>query len=260
MTVCESAVVTLKEMGIKAEWVDSGYKAVERVRHLWDIGNYFDMILIDWKMPEMDGIETARRLRRIVGPEVTIIIMTAYDWISIEQEAKTAGVNLLMSKPMFKSSLISAFTKVLGQKEEEKIPEEKIDFEFNGRRILLVEDNALNTEIAKMLLEVKGFAVETAENGLRAMEMFSKSEQGHYDAILMDIRMPIMDGLAAAANIRNLSNEDAQDIPIIAMTANAFDDDVEKSKAAGMNAHLAKPIEPDRLYRTLYDFIYGGEE
>ena len=165
-----------------------------------------------------------------------------------------------MSKPMFKSSLVSAFTKVLGQKEEEKIPEEKMDFEFDGRRILLVEDNTLNTEIAKMLLEVKGFAVETAENGLRAMEMFSKSEKGHYDAILMDIRMPIMDGLAAAANIRNLSNEDAQDIPIIAMTANAFDDDVEKSKAAGMNAHLAKPIEPERLYRTLYDFIYGGEE
>lgn len=260
VTVCESAMVTLKDMGVRAEWVDSGYKAVARVQHLWNSGKYFNMILIDWKMPEMDGIETARRIRRIVGPEVTIIIMTAYDWTSIEQEAKMAGVNLLMSKPMFKSSLVSAFTKVLGQKEEEKVPEETAEYDFSGRRLLLVEDNALNTEIAKMLLEVKGFAVETAENGLRAMELFGKSPKGYYDAILMDIRMPIMDGLTATVNIRNLSNEDAENIPIIAMTANAFDDDVEKSKAAGMNAHLAKPIEPERLYRTLYDFIYGGEE
>nr|WP_288232138.1 response regulator [uncultured Anaerostipes sp.] len=256
VAVCESAIVTLKEMGIKAEWVDSGRKAVERVKFLWGSGKYFDMILIDWKMPEMDGIETARRIRSIVGPEVTIIIMTAYDWTSIEHEAKLAGGNLLMSKPMFKASLVSAFTKVFCQKEEEKEQKEEADFDFTGKRVLLVEDNALNTEIAKMLLEGKGFLVETAENGLRAMEMFSKSEKGYYDAILMDIRMPIMDGLTATTNIRNLSNADAENIPIIAMTANAFDDDVEKSKAAGMNAHLAKPIEPEHLYRTLYDFIY----
>lgn len=256
VAVCESAIVTLKEMGIKAEWVDSGRKAVERVKFLWGSGKYFDMILIDWKMPEMDGIETARRIRSIVGPEVTIIIMTAYDWTSIEHEAKLAGVNLLMSKPMFKASLVSAFTKVFCQKEEEKEQKEEEDFDFTGKRVLLVEDNALNTEIAKMLLEGKSFLVETAENGLRAMEMFSKSEKDYYDAILMDIRMPIMDGLTATTNIRNLSNADAENIPIIAMTANAFDDDVEKSKAAGMNAHLAKPIEPERLYRTLYDFIY----
>ncbi|MBS7009365.1 response regulator [Anaerostipes sp.] len=260
VAVCESAIVTLKEMGIKAEWVDSGRKAVERVQFLWENEKYFDMILIDWKMPEMDGIETARRIRSIVGPEVTIIIMTAYDWTSIEHEAKLAGVNLLMSKPMFKASLVSAFTKVFCQREEEKEQKKEPDFDFTGKRVLLVEDNALNTEIAKMLLEGKGFDVETAENGLRAMELFSKSEAGYYDAILMDIRMPIMDGLTAAANIRNLSNKDAEDIPIIAMTANAFDDDVEKSKAAGMNAHLAKPIEPERLYRTLYDFIFCASE
>ena len=117
----------------------------------------------------------------------------------------------------------------------------------------------INTEVAVMLLEDKGFMVDTAENGLRAMEKFSKSEAGYYNAILMDIRMPIMDGLTSSTNIRHLSNQDAQTIPIIAMTANAFDDDIEKSKAAGMNAHLAKPIEPDRLYQTLYDFIFGKE-
>ena len=217
------------------------------------------MILIDWKMPEMDGLETARRIRAIVGPEVTIIIITAYDWISIEHEAKLAGANLLMSKPMFKSSLISAFTRALGEKEERAEQDNAMDFDFSGKRVLLAEDNLINTEVAVMLLEGKGFAVDTAENGLRAMERFSKSEPGYYDAILMDIRMPLMDGLTAAVNIRHLSNVDAKDIPIIAMTANAFDDDIEKSKAAGMNAHLAKPIEPERLYQTLYDFIFGKE-
>lgn len=260
VAVCESAIVTLREMGVAAEWVDSGRKAIERVEELWNSDKYFDMILIDWKMPEMDGIETARRIRRIVGPDVTIIIMTAYDWISIENEAKLAGVNLLMSKPMFKSSLVSAFTKALGQKEEEASREDTENFDFKGKRVLVVEDHPMNTEIAVMLLKSKGFEVETAENGLRAIELYSKTEAGYYDAILMDIRMPLMDGLAAANNIRHLSNADAKTIPIIAMTANAFDDDIEKSKAAGMNAHLAKPIEPDRLYQTLYDFIFGKEE
>lgn len=259
VTVCESAVATLREIGIKAEWIGSGRKAIALVKSLWETGKYYDMILIDWKMPEMDGIETARQIRRIVGPEVTIIIMTAYDWISIEQEAKLAGVNLLMSKPMFKSSLVSAFTKALGEKDEQVQPSPVFDYEFSGKRILLVEDNALNTEVAKMLLESKGFVVDTAENGLRALELFSKSETGFYSAILMDIRMPLMDGLTAASNIRHLSNTDAKTIPIIAMTANAFDDDIEKSKTVGMNAHLAKPIEPERLYQTLYDFICGEE-
>lgn len=260
VSVCECAVVTLAEMGVKAEWVDSGRKAIDRVKEFWARGAFYDMILIDWKMPEMDGIETARRIREIVGPDVTIIIMTAYDWLTIEHEAKLAGVNLLMSKPMFKSSLISAFSKALGNKEEQLQKEKVSDYDFSGKRVLLVEDNMINTEVAVMLLEGKGFTVETAENGLRAMEMFSKSEAGYYDAILMDIRMPLMDGLSAAKNIRHLSNTDAETIPIIAMTANAFDDDIEKSKAAGMNAHLAKPIEPDRMYQTLYDFIFGQED
>ncbi len=259
VAVCESAVATLKEMGVPAEWVDSGHKAIERVKTLWAVQRYFDMILIDWKMPGMDGIETARRIRAIVGPDVTIIIMTAYDWVSIEHEAKLAGVNLLMSKPMFKSSLISAFSKALGEKEEQARDAQPPEYDFTGKRVLLAEDNAINTEVAVMLLESRGFTVETAENGLRALELFSRSAEGYYDAILMDIRMPLMDGLTAATNIRHLSNRDARTIPIIAMTANAFDDDIEKSKAAGMDAHLAKPIEPNRLYQTLYDFLFREE-
>lgn len=247
-------------MGVKAEWVDSGIKAIERVKELYNNKKYFDMILIDWKMPELNGIETARQIREIVGPDVTIIIMTAYDWASIEHEAKLAGVNMLMSKPMFKSSLISAFSKAMGEKEEKSQQAKTLEYDFSGKHILLVEDNMINTEVAVMLLKSKGFSVDTAENGLRAIEIFNKSQNGYYDAILMDIRMPIMDGLTAASNIRHLSNGDAKTIPIIAMTANAFDDDIEKSKAAGMNAHLAKPIEPDKLYQTLYDFIFEQDK
>lgn len=260
VAVCESAMVTLKEMGIQAEWVDSGRKAVSRVESLCKRQIFYDLILIDWKMPEMDGIETTRRIRSLVGPDVTIIIMTAYDWITIEHEAKSAGVNLLMSKPMFKSSLISAFSRALGEKEEVREQPKKADYDFTGKRILLVEDNILNTEIAEMLLKSKHFEVVCAENGLRALELFSKSAEGEYDAILMDIRMPLMDGLTASVNIRHLTNPDAAKIPIIAMTANAFDDDIEKSRMAGMNAHLAKPIDPDRLYQTLYDFIFEKED
>ena len=258
--VCESAVTTLREMGVTAEWVDSGRKAVERVQQLQAAGRFYDMILIDWKMPDMDGIETARRIRAIVGPDVTIIIITAYDWASIEHEARLAGVNLLMSKPMFKSSLVSAFSRALGEKEELTQNAETVVYDFTGKRILLAEDNILNTEVAVMLLENKGFAVDTVENGLRALELFSKSDTGYYDAILMDIRMPLMDGLTATTSIRHLSNADAPYIPIVAMTANAFDDDIEKSKAAGMDAHLAKPIDPDRLYQTLYSLIYKKED
>lgn len=258
--VCEHAIITLKEMGVTSEWVDSGRKAVERVRELWKNQKYYDLVLVDWKMPEMDGIETARQIRKIVGPEVTIIIMTAYDWSSIEREAKLAGVNLVMSKPMFKASLISAFEKTLGSKQDEKAPELQENFDFSGIRILLAEDHPLNVEVARKLLERKGFEVEHAENGLRALEMFTMAPDDYYDAILMDVRMPMMDGLQAASAIRHLTKKSAQTTPIIAMTANAFEEDIQKSRAAGMNAHLAKPIEPQLMYQTLYDFVNSGRE
>lgn len=259
VTVCEHAVIILKEMGVTSEWVDSGRKAIDKVKQKWENKKYYDFVLVDWKMPEMDGIETTRQIRKIVGPDVTIIIMTAYDWASIEHEAKLAGVNLLMSKPMFKSSLISAFEKALG-KQAKDTTQLKDDFEFGGNRILLAEDHPLNIEVAKRLLECKGFVVELAENGLRALEMFTTSPDGFYDAILMDIRMPQMDGLQAANAIRHLTKKTAKTVPIIAMTANAFEEDIQKSKAAGMNAHLAKPIEPRQMYQTLFDFIYGDDE
>ncbi len=260
ITICQYAMMTLKEIGITAEWVDSGKKAVSLVREKWASRLYYDLILLDWKMPEMDGIETARKIRKIVGPDVTIIIMTAYDWTSIEHEAKLAGVNLLISKPLFKSSLVSAFHKAFHEKCEETAKVESIEFNFTGRKILLVEDHPLNVEVAKKLLERKGFTVEHAGNGLRAIEMVTLACEDYYDAILMDIRMPIMDGLQAAKGIRNLNKKSAKTVPIIAMTANAFDDDMDKSKKAGMNAHLAKPIDPTQLYSTLYHYISGESE
>ena len=255
VTVCQHTHIILNDIGVQSEWVDSGRKAIEKVAKKWEEQAYYDLILIDWKMPEMDGIETARRIRQIVGPDVTIIIMTAYDWQSIENEAKLAGVNLMMSKPMFRSTLISAFEKAIGGKNDEiAVPMPK-EYDFTGKRLLLAEDHPLNVEVAKHLLERIGFKVEVAENGVRAVEMFTVSPEGYYDAVLMDIRMPVMDGLQATCSIRHLSKADAKTIPIIAMTANAFDDDVEKSKQVGMNAHLAKPIEPDTLYQTLERFI-----
>ncbi|MEG3073681.1 MAG: response regulator [Ruthenibacterium sp.] len=259
VTVCEQTVITLREIGMQSEWVDSGHKAVARVKEKWERTEHYDLVLLDWKMPDMDGIETAKQIRKILGPEVTIIIMTAYDWAAIEYEAKLAGVNLLISKPTFKSTLISAFEKVFGD-ENSTEQEQPQEFDFTGKRLLLAEDHPLNVEVAKKLLERKGFLVEHAENGLRAMEMFTQSPVGYYDAILMDIRMPEMDGLQATHNIRRWRKEDAKTVPIIAMTANAFEDDMDKSKAAGMNAHLAKPIDSQQMYATLYHFIYEKEQ
>lgn len=252
--ICENAQKTLRDMGVRAEWVSSGKQAIELVQTRKKASEYFDVILLDWKMPDMDGVETARQLRKIVGEEVTIIIITAYEWAEIEQQAKAAGVNLLITKPLFKSTLVSALQCVYSSKsKKEEIP--KREYDFSGKRILLAEDHILNVEVAKRLLESKHAIIEVAENGLKAIEMFAKSQTGYYDLILMDIRMPVMDGLTSARSIRQLSNEDAVKIPIIAMSANAFDEDIEKSTAAGMNAHLSKPIEPHVLYSTLERFF-----
>ena len=255
VVICEHTQVVLHEMGVRAEWVSSGAQAIAIVKQWQTRSAFFDVILLDWKMPDMDGIETARRIRAMVGAEVTIIVITAYDWMPIEQEAKAAGVNLLITKPLFKSTLMSAFQRVYTEKEEKNNPPEQKRFDFAGKRILLVEDHILNVEVAKRLLESKHATVEVAENGLRALELFTTAAPGHYDVILMDIRMPIMDGLTAARSIRHLSKPGAGTVPIIAMSANAFDEDVEKSRAAGMNAHLSKPIEPQMLFATLDKFM-----
>ena len=253
LLVCEQTVAILKDIGMTGEWVTAGQEAVSRVRAKSADGSYYDFILIDWKMPDMDGIETTQRIRRIVGPDVTIIIISAYDWQSIEAEARAAGANLMISKPLLRTTLVSAFEKALGEEQEAEL--QKQEFDFTGRRILVAEDNELNAEIARTLLENRRFTVEAAANGIKALEKFAQSPVGWYDAILMDVRMPMMDGLQATINIRHWDKPDAKTIPIVAMTANAFDEDVEKSRAAGMNAHLSKPIDPELLYSTLYRLL-----
>ncbi|MEG2174536.1 MAG: response regulator [Oscillospiraceae bacterium] len=257
--ICQHTQRILLDMHLQADYVASGAKAVETVQEKCDKQECYDIILVDWKMPDMDGITTTREIRKIVGPKVTIIIMTAYDWAAIELEAKQAGVNLLISKPVFKSSLSSAFEKVYSEKSFPAEPEPTKDYNFTGKRVLLVEDHLLNIEVAKKLLAAKHLEVEIAENGLQAIETFAQKDTGYYNAILMDIRMPVMDGLTAAKSIRQMRKADAKTIPIIAMTANAFDEDIEKTKAAGMDAHLAKPIEPQRLYQTMQRFLGGSE-
>ncbi|MEG2950693.1 MAG: response regulator, partial [Clostridia bacterium] len=253
--ICQHTTQILLDMHMQAEYVISGTRAVEAVRSKWQNNQCYDIILVDWKMPEMDGIETTREIRKIVGPNITIIIMTAYDWAAIETEAKQAGVNLLISKPLFKSALSYALEKVYGSKGSPAAEALPLDYDFTGKRVLLVEDHLLNIEVAKKLLNAKHLEVEVAKNGLQAIETFAQMDAGYFDAILMDIRMPVMDGLTAAKSIRQMRKKDAKTIPIIAMTANAFDEDIEKTKAAGMDAHLAKPIEPLLLYQTMQRFL-----
>lgn len=253
--ICQHTKQILLDMSMQAEYVVSGAKAVEAVREKWHRKERYDIILVDWKMPDMDGIQTTRKIRKVVGSEVTIIIMTAYDWVSIETEAKQAGVNMLIAKPLFKSSLCSAFEKIYSEKDSIQKPQQPKEYDFSGKRVLLVEDHLLNIEVAKKLLNAKNLEVEIAENGLQAIEAFAQNENSYYDLILMDIRMPVMDGITATKAIRQMRKSDAKTIPIIAMTANAFEEDIERTKAAGMNAHLAKPIEPSVLYHTVQSFF-----
>ncbi|MCM1246568.1 MAG: response regulator, partial [Roseburia sp.] len=211
--------------------------------------------IIDWQMPEMSGIETTRRIRAAVGSESPIIILTAYDWTDIEEEAMEAGVTAFCAKPLFMSDLktILLTTNDLLEKEEEDTPWTKVD--FGGKRVLLVEDIELNRQIAEVILEESGFLVETAPDGSDAVEMVSNSEEGYYDAILMDVQMPIMDGYEATRTIRALHRKDVETLPIIAMTANAMEEDKENALKSGMNDHIAKPIDINLFLSVLGKYL-----
>ena len=201
-------------------------------------------------MPEQDGVEVTRRIREIVGVDSAIIILTAYNWDDVMEEAIAAGVDSFMAKPLFASGVLEEFRQAIERKHLAG-PEEKREADLAGKRILLAEDMAINAEIMLELLGMMDMEAEHAENGQLAVDMFAAHPAGYYDAILMDVRMPVMDGLAATAAIRALDRPDAKTIPIVAMTANAFDEDVQRSLQVGMNAHLSKPVEPERLFETL---------
>ena len=251
---CEHAKLVLGNAGIACETVLSGKEAIELVRLRQARQQPFDLLLIDLKMPGMNGIETAREIRNVVGHETAIIIITAYKWDDVLEEAEAAGVDSFIAKPLFADNVIEEFRSAYRKKDPAG---RKADHkaELKGRNILLAEDVPINAEIVKMVLAMREINVDHAENGKTALEKFSASEVGHYDAVLMDVRMPEMDGLEAAAKIRALERADAKTVPIIAMTANAFDEDVQRSLQAGMNAHLSKPIDNDILFGTLESLI-----
>ena len=254
---CEHAAVLLKGMGVNVDWALNGFEAIEKVRSACeDDGRCYDVCFIDWCMPELDGIETARRMRRYVGPDVLIIIISAYDWSGIEEQAKAAGVNAFIAKPFFASNLYNTLLTVSRKPELGfSAVGNKETYDFGGKKVLLVEDNELNMEIASELLKFVNLQVEHAENGKVAVDIFRNSKEKEYALIFMDIQMPLMNGYDAARCIRSSEHPVAGTIPIIAMTANAFNDDVQAAFDAGMNGHLAKPIDVEVLYKTIARYI-----
>lgn len=252
---CDSVSRMLTQIGLRSEWTTSGREAVYRAQKAHDEGDSYHTFIIDWQMPETSGIETARRIRKVIGNEAPIIILTAYDWSDIEEEAKAAGVTAFCAKPLFMSDLKAALLAATNLIERGEDVAEWTLADFEGKRVLLVEDNELNREIAQAILEETGFVVETAPDGTDAVDMMKRAEEYYYDVILMDVQMPVMNGYEATREIRALHREDVKTMPIIAMTANAMDEDKETALKSGMNAHLAKPISVDLFIATLGKFL-----
>ena len=255
--VCETSSETLSEMGVIVEWVDNGYDAVDKIVSRKGTDTFYDAVIMDLQMPEMNGIDTTKRIRELVGADLPIIIMSAYDWSDFSDKATAAGVNGYVPKPLFKSKLYYAITQfVLMRQDNGPIAlTDTSSFDFSGKRILLAEDNEINQMVAVEMLSLVHAQVSCADNGAEALMQFEQSEPFYFDAILMDIQMPIMNGYDATQKIRGLHREDAATVPIIAMTANAFSEDVENAFNAGMNSHISKPVDYLRLLREIERFI-----
>ena len=252
--LCRTAIDTLKTIGINADWVLSGEKAIELVTQHHQKRDDYQIILLDWKLPGMNGIQVAKEIRRNLGDEMPILLISAYDCSEFEEEAREAGINGFISKPLFKSTLYHALRQYMDtQTENDQTLNSNID--LSGRRILLAEDNELNWEVASELLSDLGVELDWAEDGQICLDKFQKSSAGHYDAILMDIRMPHMTGYEATKAIRGINHPDALSIPIIAMSADAFSDDIQHCLECGMNAHIAKPIDIMEVSRLLKRFL-----
>ncbi len=250
---CMSVSKMLRDIEMNADWTTSGKEAVLRAEEAHEQGKEFKVYIIDWLMPDMNGIETVRRIRKFIDPDTPIIILTAYDWSDVEQEAREAGVTAFVAKPLFMSELRAVLTHTQPEEPSMKLPQHT---DYTGKKILLVEDNELNREIATAILEEAGFQLDAVQDGTDAVQRMTETPEGSYDLILMDIQMPRMDGYTATRKIRALSNPKKASIPIVAMTANAFDEDRQKAFGAGMNAHIAKPINVTVLIKTL-DEIFG---
>ena len=257
--VAEHGRLVLDEAGIRADVCHSGEEALKMLELQSLKQEPYALVLMDWRMPEMDGVETARQIRQHFGNDMLIIIMTAYTWDTIREEALAAGVDGFLAKPIFASNVMEEFKHIVHRNQVEMFMK-KQRAPLEGRHILVAEDIEMNAEILMDILEMEDMTADHAENGKIALEMFEKNAAGTYDAILMDVRMPEMDGLEAAEAIRALDRPDAKTIPIIALTANAFDEDVQRSLQAGMNAHLSKPVEADHLYQVLGELIYEAKK
>ena len=254
--LCDTTVASLASIGIKADSTLNGEAAIQKAVEAHDAGMNYDIILMDWKLPGIDGIETARRLHSKLGPNIPILLISAYDWSEIEDEARNAGISGFISKPLFKSTLFYGLKKFAETEKGAPVQAEKKkkEIDLKGKRLLVAEDNDLNWEIAELLLTSEGFVVEHAENGQTCVDMLLAHKPGYYDAILMDVRMPVMSGLEATTVIRGL-RKGYNKTPIIAMTADAFAEDMQKCLECGMNAHIAKPIDIDVVKATLAKFI-----
>lgn len=251
---CDQAKLVMSQLGIEAVTVQSGAEAVELVKLGAARLEPYNLIIVDWQMPEMDGVETTKQIRSAIGDDTAIIILTAYNWDDILEEATAAGVDSFIAKPLFTDNLTSELKSIL--KKKNPVSQEKSEkVELKGRHVLLAEDMEVNAQIMIQVLSMRGIEADHAANGKIAVEMFEAKPEGYYDAILMDMRMPEMDGLAASRAIRALKRKDAPLIPIIALTANAFDEDVQLSLQAGLNAHLSKPVEPELVFETLEKLI-----
>lgn len=247
---CDSVSYMLGQIGMRAEWTLSGKEAVLRTRQSVTRGDHYYVYIVDWLLPDMNGIEVTRRIRKETGEDVPIIVLTAYDWSDIEDEAKEAGVTAFCSKPLFLSELRNCLNSIINKGEQEEKETRELVKRHTGR-ILLAEDNELNQEIAAAILGDAGFSTEIAGNGQIAVEMLKNSKPGYYQLVLMDVQMPEMDGYQATRTIRELENKELASIPILAMTANAFEEDKQQALKCGMNGHLAKPIDIDVLFETL---------
>lgn len=254
---CQGTCNCLEEIGVRCDWVCSGEEAVEIARERSEKNNAYFAIIMDLKMPGLNGIETTQLLRAAVGPDIPIIILSAYDVEEYESDAKKAGANGFITKPLFKSKLIQVLKRFIDKENVRGhiTPTKLSDADFSGKRILLVEDNELNLEIAVEIIGSTGVSIDTAVNGLEAVNKVSQSPEGFYQMILMDVQMPVMDGYEATRRIRALGRADVSGMPIIAMTANAFSEDVTNALEAGMNYHLAKPIDIIALMAVLDKYL-----